>query len=180
MLKLLRIAIFAAAGLGLAAATANAMMLGSASRSAGLAIAARVDTAGQDRQATAYGCCAPLTAPAFSTSLYLTLTIVNQLVNNEPVTRPELRAYWPVALLPLEGEAAARAKRERLIRHGLPADALRLTPREDESGRRMVLLVETSAGDFVLDSVSARVTREVPDERRTASIPLDLPKLRFR
>jgi len=173
MLKFARIVMLAAASLGLTAAAANAMMLGSASRTAGIAIAARAEAVSQNREPA-------LVAPAFSPRLYLTLTVVNQLVNDEPAARPQLRAYWPAGLMPLEGEAVARAKRDRLIHHGLPADALRLTTLDDDAGRRMVLTVATSAGDFVLDSLSARVNREALDESHTASIPLKLPELRFR
>lgn len=173
MLKFARIVMLAAASLGLTAAAAHAVMLGSASRTAGIAIAVRAEAVSQDRQATHM-------APAFSPRLYLTLTIVNQLVNAEPAARPQLRAYWPAGLIPIEGEAAARAKRDRLIHHGLPANALRLAPREDDAGRRIVLVVETSAGDFVLDSLSSRVAKEALDESHTASVPLKLPELRFR
>lgn len=173
MLKFARIVMFAAASLGLTVATAHAMMLGSASRTAGIAIAAKAEAISQRRQPA-------LVAPAFSPRLYLTLTIVNQIVNDEPAARPQLRAYWPAGLLPLDGEAAARAKRERLIHHGLPANALRLTSVEDGAGRRMVLTVATSAGDFILDGLSTRVRKEALDESHTASIPLKLPELRFR
>lgn len=176
MPKFARIVLFAALSLGLAAGATQAMTLGSASRIAGLSIAGAseaVSSGGLHAEA-------PLAAPTFSTRLYLTLALVNRIVDNRPVVRNELRAYWPAGLLPVEGEDAARAKRDRLVRHGLPADALRLEVRAEDGARRMVLVVETSAGDFVLDSRSRRVVKEVLDERRTASIAPVLPELRFR
>jgi predicted transglutaminase-like cysteine proteinase len=185
MLKIARIAMLAAAGVGILAGVANASMLGSASRFAGVSIVAKAGTISRDRQVRSFDCTfsdcrAGEEKLAFSSRLYLTMTLVNQSINDRQAPAIELRAYWPTALLPRNGEDAARAKRDRLVREGLPADALRLVTLDEEDGRHMVLVVETVAGDFVLDSRRARVIKQELDEGHTASIKPALPHFRLR
>lgn len=187
MLKTMRKVIIAMAVAATAAIPAEAMMLGSASRVAGTDLLAKTETASLDRgfgficRQSLAGCGDMAGGkPDFTPRLHATLAMINHLVNRQPERRVELRTRWPLAVLPREGEAVARAKRDRLMLEGLPASALRLVTLEEDEERRVVLVVATTAGEFVLDNRGNRVTRRDGAEERTASVAPAMPHFRLR
>ena len=169
------------------AISAEAMMLGSASRSAGTQLLAKVETVSGPKMLGERLCRRILTGclvdglPEASPRFAARLSFINRTGNAQSVPGQAMRTYWPKALQPVTGEAAARAKRDRLLVDGVPAAALQLTVIADDAGKRMVLFVETTTEAFVLDGAADVVRQSPVDHGTTASIPsVRLPSLRFR
>ena len=184
-----RIRIWAAA-LAMAMApmmTAEAMMLGSGCRTAGLQETGRGETVSGTAVAGKLLCRRSLTGclsgglPATSPRLEARREVINRTINARPARGGALQVYVPSALRPMAGEALARAKRDRLLVDGIPGSALQLTTVSDEAGERMVLEVATDNKIFVLDVIDDVLRQNPVDRGVTASTPArPLPQFRFR
>lgn len=121
-----------------------------------------------------YGSACRPTAPrvvAFTNKLRATLSSVNRTVNR---TMPAIRSqkeFMSLAPLPNADDDYAMTKRDRLIRTGIPAGALRIEGiTSPEGARRSVLIIATSHGDYRLDHLQARITRLADAADSVASV----------
>jgi predicted transglutaminase-like cysteine proteinase len=95
----------------------------------------------------------------YTTKLQATLASVNRSVNRSIIPLNERRDVW--SLNPRFGDCDdyVMTKRSRLIRAGVPAGALRVAVVKTRSGEgHAVLIVKTSAGEYVLDNIRKQLT----------------------
>lgn len=86
------------------------------------------------------------------------VTTVNLSVNRSMRAVNESRERWSVGGPTGDCEDFALTKRRELIRRGVPASALRIAVARTYAGEgHAVLVVGTSAGDFVLDNLTNRI-----------------------
>ncbi|HEY8593668.1 MAG TPA: transglutaminase-like cysteine peptidase [Devosiaceae bacterium] len=94
----------------------------------------------------------------YTSQLATTLRSVNSLVNRSIRPRPDRGDVWLANVRYGDCEDYALTKRERLIRMGIPAGALRIATARTRSGEgHAVLVVRTDHGDFVLDNMNNSV-----------------------
>lgn len=88
---------------------------------------------------------------------------VNTQVNRQITPRNEDRDIWQIAYGPnAEGDCDdfVLTKRDRLIRSGVPASALRIAMVRTKAGEgHAVLIVNTSSGEFVLDNIRKTIVK---------------------
>ena len=96
---------------------------------------------------------------AMSNELMGMLQSVNTRVNHSITPRNDTgRDNWSMNVSTGDCEDYALTKRAQLIRKGVPAGALRMATTNTRRGEpHAILIVKTTAGDYVLDNLSASV-----------------------
>ncbi len=85
---------------------------------------------------------------------------VNAAVNREIKPTREKRDIWSVNVRKGDCDDFVMTKRQRLIRAGIPASALRIAVVRTRMGEgHAVLIVKTTEGDFVLDNLRRSVVK---------------------
>ena len=108
---------------------------------------------------------------SYNARVHAILNSVNRSVNASIRPVSDRTDTW--SLNPKSGDCEdfALTKRSRLIRAGLPASALRIAVVRTRSGEgHAVLLVKTSAGEFVLDNIRKTVMKRHAMPYRVVSI----------
>jgi predicted transglutaminase-like cysteine proteinase len=86
------------------------------------------------------------------------LQSVNSRVNNAISPQSDRKDIWSIGVSQGDCEEYALAKRLELIRHGVPASAVRIAMAKSGSGEgHAVVVVRTNAGDLVLDNLTSRI-----------------------
>jgi len=99
---------------------------------------------------------APTTADHHA--VWKTVRTVNLHVNRTMRAVNESRERWTAGGTQGDCEDFALTKRRELIRLGVPASALRIATARTAAGEgHAVLVVKTSAGDFILDNLTNRI-----------------------
>ena len=86
------------------------------------------------------------------------LTRVNSAVNREIIPRADTTDTWTIASRYGDCDDYVMTKRHRLIKAGIPSSALRVAAVRTSWGEgHAVLLVKTTAGEFVLDNLRKNI-----------------------
>ncbi|AOG12619.1 transglutaminase-like cysteine peptidase [Agrobacterium sp. RAC06] len=97
---------------------------------------------------------------SYSPKIEKTIRSINAAVNREIKPRREKRDIWSVNVKQGDCDDYVMTKRQRLIRAGIPASALRVAVVRTRMGEgHAVLIVKTTAGDFVLDNLRRNVVK---------------------
>jgi predicted transglutaminase-like cysteine proteinase len=99
------------------------------------------------------------------------LTRVNSSVNREIIPRNEASDTWTIASRYGDCDDYVMTKRHRLIKAGIPASALRVAAVRTSWGEgHAVLLVKTTAGEFVLDNLRRSIMKREQSNYRYLSV----------
>lgn len=96
----------------------------------------------------------------YSTHIEKTIRRINDAVNREIKPTSDKRDIWSVNVRKGDCDDYVMTKRQRLIRAGIPASALRIAVVRTRMGEgHAVLIVKTTAGEFVLDNLRRTVVK---------------------
>lgn len=96
----------------------------------------------------------------YSTQIERTIRRINDAVNREIKPTREKRDIWSVNVKKGDCDDYVMTKRHRLIRAGIPASALRVAVVRTRMGEgHAVLIVKTTAGEFVLDNLRRTIVK---------------------
>jgi predicted transglutaminase-like cysteine proteinase len=116
----------------------------------------------------------------FTASLQLTLQTVNSKVNRAIQPRRDVRDVWSASTRRGDCDDYVMTKRRRLMQAGLPASALRVAIVRTRRGEgHSILIVNTSAGELVLDNLRSGIVRSSETGYRFVSVSTADP-LRWR
>ncbi|MCZ8158514.1 MAG: transglutaminase-like cysteine peptidase [Rhizobiaceae bacterium] len=96
----------------------------------------------------------------YTTQIEKKIRAINAAVNREIKPTREKRDIWSVNVRKGDCDDYVMTKRQRLIRAGIPASALRIAVVRTRMGEgHAVLIVKTTEGDFVLDNLRRTVVK---------------------
>jgi len=99
------------------------------------------------------------------------LTNVNNRVNREIIPRRESIDNWSITSRYGDCDDYVMTKRHRLIKAGIPSSALRVAVVRTSWGEgHAVLLVKTTAGEFVLDNIRRNIVTKGQSNYRFVSV----------
>ncbi|SMD15654.1 transglutaminase-like cysteine peptidase [Rhizobium sp. RU36D] len=108
---------------------------------------------------------------SYSPKIKNIISSVNSSVNRQIKPKQDKSDVWRISATEGDCDDYVMTKRQRLIRAGLPASALRVAVVRTQSGEgHAVLLVKTSSGEYVLDNLRPNIVKRHQSGYRYISV----------